>query len=174
MVPSRDRALRLRTLWQCWFLALLFHTDLGLMPLFHGLTVEIESQVARQAVAMIFWAMLAYGLVPLGALLLITYAETAAPDLPCRRRSRWRWQWQWQWQWWRRCHLGLSLFYTLTNGAHLVVDLVIPDSRGDQVALMAVMLVIGLMINREALLWCRDRPDQGSDGLPIGEPGLGA
>ena len=84
MVPSRDRALRLRSLWQCWFLALLFHTDLGLMPLFHGLKVEIESQVAPAAVPMIFGAMLAYGLVPLAAVILITYAKPP----PHRSRAR--------------------------------------------------------------------------------------
>ena len=169
MVPSRDRALRLRSLWQCWFLALLFHTDLGLMPLFHGLKVEIESQVAPAVVPMIFGAMLAYGLVPLAAVILSTYAETAAAP---ERRAWWR-SW-WRWGWWRRGHLGLSLVYTVTNAAHLVVDLVIPDSRTDQVVLMAVMLAIGLLINREALLWCRDRQGPMEQTLPIGQPEMGA
>ena len=155
MVPSRDRALRLRSLWQCWFLALLFHTDLGLMPLFHGLPVAIESQVNPKAVPLILAAMLAYSLVPLTALILITYAETSAKEGH-------------GWLWWRRCHLWLSLLYTLTNAAHLVVDMAIPDSRGDQVVLMAVMLAIGLLINREALLWCRDRRDPEARPLPIG------
>jgi hypothetical protein len=56
------------------------HTDLGLMPLFHGLPVEIASHLAPTAVVVIF-----------------------------------------------------------------------------RVMLMAVMLAIGVLINREALLWCRDR-----------------
>ena len=149
MVPCRDRALRLRSLWQCWFLALLFHTDLGLMPLFHGLPVTIESQVNPDAVPLIMRAMLAYSLVPLAALILITYAATST------REGH-------GWFWWRRSHLWLSLLYTLTNAGHLVVDMAIPDSRGDQVVLMAVMLAIGLLINREALLWCRDRGDHQS------------
>lgn len=154
MVPSRDRALRLRSLWQCWFLALLFHTDLGLMPLFHGLKVEIESQVAAATVPMILQAMLAYGLVPLAALILITYAETAPQ--PVQR-----------WFWWRRCHLYLSLVYTLTNASHLVADMVIADARVDQVVLMAVMLVIGLLINWEALHWHRERRDPNTQPLPL-------
>jgi hypothetical protein len=155
MVPCRDRSLRLRCLWQCWFLALLFHTDLGLMPLFHGLPVAIESQVNPGAVPLILWAMLAYSLVPLASLILITYAETAANQ-------------EQGWWWWRPCHLWLSLLYTLTNACHLGVDMVIPDSRGDQVVLMAVMLAIGLLINREALLWCRGRRGPHSMPLPIG------
>jgi hypothetical protein len=150
MVPARDRALRLRSLWQCWFLALLFHTDLGLMPLFHGLKVEIASQVAPASVARILQAMLAYGLVPLATMILMAYAETSAQ--PSQR-----------WFWWRRCHLWLSLVYTLTNALHL--DMAIADARADQVVLMAAMLVIGLLINREAWLWCRH--GKGANALPL-------
>ena len=144
MVPARDRALRLRSLWQCWFLALLFHTDLGLMPLFHGLPVEIASQLDPAAVVVVFRVMLAYVLIPLASIILITYAETGLEPDP-------------RWCWWRRCHLWLSLIYTFTNASHLLVDVLIPDARADQVVLMAVMLAIGVLINREALLWYRDR-----------------
>jgi hypothetical protein len=38
---------------------------------------------------------------------------------------------------------------------HLIADIVVPDSRGDQVALMVVLLGIGLLINREGWLWWR-------------------
>ncbi|MFM2158509.1 MAG: hypothetical protein RLZZ124_983, partial [Cyanobacteriota bacterium] len=33
MDPAAAAALRLHSLWLSWFLCLLFHTDLGLMPL---------------------------------------------------------------------------------------------------------------------------------------------
>lgn len=105
---------------------------------------------------------------PLAAAILITYAETAAAP---ERRAWWR-SW-WRWSWWRRGHLGLSLVYTDTNAAHLVVDLVIADSRADQGVLMAVMLAIGLLINREAVLWCRDRQNPMGATLPCGEPERG-
>jgi hypothetical protein len=39
----------------------------------------------------------------------------------------------------------------------MVVDILIPDSRADQVLLMAVMVLIGLLINRESWGWCRHR-----------------
>ena len=90
MVPARDRALRLRSLWQWWFLALLFHTGLGLMPLFHGVPVEIASPLDPTAVVVVF-----------------------------------------------------------------------------RVMLMAVMLAIGVLINREALLWCRDRRFVANLPLPV-------
>jgi len=68
MVPARDRALRLRSLWHCWFLALLLHTDLGLMPLFHGLPVEIASHLDPTAVV-IFRVMLMAVMMAIGALI---------------------------------------------------------------------------------------------------------
>jgi len=39
----------------------------------------------------------------------------------------------------------------------MTVDILIPDSRADQVFLMAVMVVIGLLINLESWRWCRAR-----------------
>ena len=112
------------------------------MPLFHGLSPEIQSQLAPERVPLVFWAMLFYFLMPLLALLLIAYAATASGD----GWTRWRW-----------LQFGLGVAYTLTNIAHLVVDLLIPDSRGDQVLLMAVMVWIGVLINREGWRWCQAR-----------------
>jgi hypothetical protein len=37
-----------------------------------------------------------------------------------------------------------------------VADILVPDSRADQVALMAVLLLIGVLINREAWAWWRE------------------
>lgn len=110
------------------------------MPLFHGLSPEIESHVDPERLPLVFWAMLLYFLVPLAAFLAISHADGSR----ARRWRRWRW-----------LHLGLGIVYTITNVAHLVVDILIPDSRSDQVALMAVMVLIGLLINRESWRWCR-------------------
>ncbi len=137
--PADGAALRLRTLWIAWFLAMLFHTDLGLMPLFHGLSPEIESHVDPARLPAVFGAMLGYYLVPLAALVLIAYAETGAGS----------------WRRWRWFHLGLGLLYSATNIVHLGVDIVIPDSRPDQVALMGVLVLLGLLINLESWHWCR-------------------
>ena len=62
-----DHALRLRSLWMCWFLAMLFHTQLGLMPLFHGISPAIESHVPAQQLPALYAGMLIYFLVPLAA-----------------------------------------------------------------------------------------------------------
>jgi hypothetical protein len=45
MRSTTNHAQRLITLWITWSLAMLFHVELGLMPLFHGQSPEINSQV---------------------------------------------------------------------------------------------------------------------------------
>ena len=137
-----DHGLRLRQLWIAYLLAMLFHVELGLMPLFHGQSAQIESAVNPAKLALVFWGMLLYFLIPLVCLLLITYATGDADH--CRR-----------WRPWRRIHFWISIIYTVTNIPHLVADIVIPDSRADQVFLMVVLLLIGLLINREAWCWMR-------------------
>ncbi|MFN9989851.1 MAG: hypothetical protein ACK549_06355 [Cyanobacteriota bacterium] len=140
--PPIDHALRLRQLWLAYLLAMLFHVDLGLMPLFHGLSPEIESRVDPSQLPLVFWGMLIYFLLPLLAILLITW--TASNPATAGR-----------WRWWRRVHFWLSVVYTVTNVPHLLADILVPDSRSDQVALMVVLLAIGLLINVEGWRWWR-------------------
>jgi hypothetical protein len=140
-----DPALRLRHLWLAYLLAMLFHVELGLMPLFHGISPAIESQVKPEHLPLLFWAMLLYFLVPLACLLLLAYAPQSGEPPPTGGL----------WRRWRGLHLGLSIFYTITNIPHLIADILVPDSRSDQVFLMLVLLLIGLLINREAWLWWR-------------------
>lgn len=137
--PAVDRALRLRSLWIAWLLATLFHVELGLMPLFHGRSADIHSSLDDRWLPLLFDAMALYFVIPLMAVVLIAY-DASGP----RPRRRWRW-----------LHLGLSLIYTLTNIPHLLADLLVPDARVDQVGLMLVLLLLGLLINLEAWLWAR-------------------
>ncbi|MEB3200589.1 MAG: hypothetical protein VKK62_08700 [Synechococcaceae cyanobacterium] len=141
-----DHALRLRSLWVSWFLVMLFHTDLGLMPLFHGQSPEIESEVSSAQLPLLFASMMVYFLIPLAAYLLISWcASVGDPEAGTWRR-------------WRRVHFWLSVVYTATNLPHLVADILIPDSRADQVVLMVVLTLIGLLINREAWMWWKRCP----------------
>ena len=144
MSAATDHALRLHSLWLCWLLAMLFHTDLGLMPLFHGLSPEIESHVDDAVLPLLFSGMLIYYLIPLTAVLLIAWASSD-PGHPQR------------WSWWRRLHFWISVVYTATNVPHLIADILVPDSRSDQVVLMMVLVLIGLMINLEGWRWWRTR-----------------
>ena len=147
VISSIDHGLRLRSLWLSWLLAMLFHVDLGLMPLFHGISPQIKGQVADSQLPGLFATMLGYFLVPLAAVVGIAYACSNPSNrqltAPKRRHP------------WRRIHFGVSVIYSLSNMVHLVADILVPDSRADQVVLMGVMVAIGLLINREAWLWWR-------------------
>jgi hypothetical protein len=149
-----DHALRLRTLWLVWLLAMVFHVDLGLMPLFHGRSAEIHGQVPEQALPWLYGAMMVYFVLPLAVLVLIAWAASV-PGEPAR------------WRWWRRLHFWFSVVYTVTNLPHLIADIVVPDGRADQIALMAVLVVVGLLINREGWLWWRQT------GGAAGKPSAG-
>jgi len=56
MRSTTNHAQRLITLWIAWLLAMLFHVDLGLMPLFHAQSPEINSQVPLGALPQLFGA----------------------------------------------------------------------------------------------------------------------
>jgi len=144
-IPRRiDHALRLRSQCIDYLLAMLFHVQLGLMPLFHGLSIVIGNSVNPSRLTLVYWSMMGYFLLPLAALLMISWsASDGSGDGP--------------WRPWRRWHFWLSVLYSVTNLIHLIADIIIPDSRGDQVFLMALLLLIGLLINRQAWLWWHPR-----------------
>ena len=138
--PAINHGLRLGALWLAWLLLMLYHVELGLMPLFHGLRVEIASHVAPRRVPQLFWAMLIYFLLPLAAMLLVVHGLSAPLGWSAAKP-------------WRGAQFWFSVLYSIRNGLHLVADIRIPDSRPDQVGLMLVLSVIGLLINLEAWLW---------------------
>ena len=156
VISRIDHGLRLRSLWLSWLLAMLFHVDLGLMPLFHGISPQIKGQVADSQLPGLFATMLGYFLVPLAAGVGIAYACSNPTNQrgkgPKRQRQSRR---KSRGHPWRLAHVWLSLIYSLSNMVHLVADILVPDSRADQGALMGVMVAIGLLINREAWLWWR-------------------
>lgn len=133
-------ALRIAGLWCAWLMLMLFHVELGLMPLFHGASVEIKAQVLPSQLLLILQAMLVYFLIPLVAMLLAVHA-VSDPFSWSNRVP------------WRIAQFLLSVVYSTTNVAHLVADIRIPDSRADQVLLMVVLAVVGLLLNRETWLW---------------------
>lgn len=133
-------ALRVAGLWGAWLLLMLFHVELGLMPLFHGASVEIKSRVSPSQLPRIFLAMLVYFLIPVVAMLLAIHAVSEPAGWSNARP-------------WRYGQFLLTLIYSFTNVAHLIADIRIPDSRGDQVVLMLVLTLVGVFLNLESWLW---------------------
>lgn len=121
---------------------MLYHVELGLMPLFHGLPVEIETQVPAERVPRLFLAMLIYFVLPMVALLLVVHAISAPGSWSGAGP-------------WRAAQFWFSVAYSITNVVHLIADIRIPDSRSDQVILMVMLTGVGVLINREAWLWWR-------------------
>ncbi|PSR17481.1 hypothetical protein C8255_12435 [filamentous cyanobacterium CCP3] len=126
---------QLIALWTVFLLGTLFHTQLALIPLFHGLSVLApHGHVATgiSEIASVLWLMLAFFIVPLMAMVGICFFDSRL---------------------YRLAHLWLTLIYSVLNVAHLVVDISIPPVAWYQVALMAWLVVVGLGLNGVAYRW---------------------
>lgn len=137
---SQDRpsfALQMMTLWTVFLLGTVFHTQLALIPLFHGLSVLApHGQVASDlsAISTILWAMLAFFAIPLVAMVGNCFFDS--------RR-------------YRVGHFWLTVVYSALNLAHLVIDLTIPPIAWYQIALMALLFLVGLALNLVAYRWAK-------------------
>lgn len=120
-------------LWTAFLLGTLFHTQIALMPLFHGLGV-MESHTHNYAnLNLIFWFMMIFFMLPMGAI------ATAVFDPPRKYRV---------------FHFWFTVVYTVFNLAHLIADIVV-KAPGYQLLLMAVLVVLGLLLNRVSYQWMR-------------------
>ncbi|MGL5884342.1 hypothetical protein [Synechococcus elongatus] len=130
-----DRPLQIISLWSSFLLGILFHTQLGLMPLFHGRTVVVESQQTDQILGGIFWGMLIFFAIPM--LLIAMTAE---------RRDRP----------YRRWHFGFTVLYSVLNFSHLLADIAVQPVVAHQIFLMGLLFAIGLKLNQVAWAWLRE------------------
>ncbi|MFM2062881.1 MAG: hypothetical protein RLZZ507_2551 [Cyanobacteriota bacterium] len=122
-------------LWTVFLLGTLFHTQLGLMPLFHGLNV-LESQPATSLneLSGIFWLMLGFFVLPMLAIIGTAFTENKR---------------------YRIIHLGLTIFYGIMNLMHLILDLLLPQVLWYQIALMLLLFLIGLLLIFVAYQWMK-------------------
>jgi len=130
---SMRYAEQIRACWTVFLLSTLFHTQIALMPLFHGLSVtesHIHDYVDPDTV---FWFMMIFFLIPMGAI-------AAAAFNPPRR--------------YRVFHFWLTVIYTVFNVAHLIADIVV-KAPGYQLVLMAFIVFIGLILNQVGDRWMR-------------------
>jgi hypothetical protein len=117
-------------LWMAFLLALLFHTELGLMPLFHGQSIAYSHDA--QNLDLILWLMLAFFVPPLLAMILPTFTDSK------RYRSG---------------HFWLTVLYSVLNFAHLIADLSVTPIEWYQIALMTISLLIGILLNLVSYRW---------------------
>jgi hypothetical protein len=128
--------LKIIGLWTIFLLGTLFHTQLGLMPLFHGLDVALSHAQDSQAIEPIFWGMLAFFSLPMAAIAFTSFTQA---------------------RWFRQFHFGLTVFYSVLNFAHIGADLFVPPRVWPQVILMLILFVIGVALNVVSWQWRHDR-----------------
>jgi hypothetical protein len=117
-------------LWTAFLLALLFHTELGLMPLFHGQSIAYSHDT--QNITLILWLMLAFFVPPLLAIIMSTFTNSK------RYRSG---------------HFWMTVLYSFLNLAHLIADLSVTQIEWYQITLMTILLLIGMMLNLVSYRW---------------------
>lgn len=133
MVMAINYRERIITLWAVFLLGTLFHTQLGLMPLFHGLSV-IESQKATTIndISGIMWLMLGFFVLPMLAIILTIFTDSKR---------------------YRIIHFGLTVFYSIMNLLHVILDLFVQPVLWYQIALMVLLFFVGLLLNITAFKW---------------------
>ncbi len=97
---SANHPERINALWTVFLLGTLFHTDLGLMPLFHGQSVALSD--AHGTASGILWLMLAFFTLPMIAIIATTFTHSKQ---------------------YRVIHFGLTILYSVLNFLHVTLDL---------------------------------------------------
>ena len=115
-------------LWTVFLLGTLFHTQLGLMPLFHGQSIAINAY----GTSSIFWWMLAFFMLPMVAIVATAFLSSRH---------------------YRATHFGLTIFYTVMNFLHVALDLGVRPIAWYQIGLMVILFLVGLLLNLVAFQW---------------------
>ena len=121
-------------LWLVFLLGLLVHTDLRLMPLFHGLSVTASHAQSMADIAPVMWLLLGFFVPPIAAIIATSFPNSQS---------------------YRTFHFGFTILYTVLNFAHLISDLMVQPIIWYQIALMAILLAIGLLLNWVSFQWLK-------------------
>ena len=126
-------------LWTVFLLGTLFHTQLALMPLFHGIDVAIMGHHHQETATIaeiqpILWGMLLFFTVPLLAIVSTAFYELKR---------------------YRVFHFGLTIVYTVLNFIHLLADLLVTPIAWYQIFLMLLLFLIGILLNIVSYQWTK-------------------
>ncbi len=122
---------KISALWTSFLLGTLFHTDLGLMPLFHEM--KVEHSHATGSLNAIFGFMLVFFVIPMLAIIAPTFTDAKS---------------------YRTFHFGLTIAYSVMNLAHLIADIVVL-APWYQLVLMTLLLLIGLLLSLVSFQWLK-------------------
>jgi hypothetical protein len=120
-------------LWTVFLFGTVFHTQLALIPLFHGIDVAHSHEASEIAnISAILWLMLGFFVLPMLAIVATTFYDS--------RR-------------YRLIHFALTLFYTVMNLLHVVLDLLVDPIAWYQITLMVLLFFIGILLNIVSYQW---------------------
>lgn len=120
------------SLWVVFLLGLLFHTQLGLMPLFYGQSVTIADTHQAGSPSYILWGMLAFFIFPMIAIVATIFTDAKR---------------------YRLVHFGVTVAYTIVNLLHVILDLMVKPIAWYQIALMLVLFAVGILLNWVSYQW---------------------
>ncbi|MGA7936895.1 MAG: hypothetical protein WCA35_25285 [Kovacikia sp.] len=132
------------TLWAVFLLGILFHTQLGLMPLFHNLSVGAADSHGTENITWILWLMLGFFVVPMLAMITTLFNSS---------------------RWYRRVHFGITVFYSVMNFFHIVADLMVKPIAWYQIALMVLLFLVGLLLNLISFQWIKREANRKSSNV---------
>ncbi len=124
------------TLWAVFLLGLLFHTQLGLMPLFHGISVAGFHAQSVAELSIIYWLMLAFFAVPMIVMITTLFYDSKR---------------------YRKIHLAITCIYSVLNLCHVIADLLVKPIMWYQITLMVMLFAIGLLLNLVSAQWIQQR-----------------
>jgi len=123
------------SLWAVFLFGTVFHTQLGLIPLFHGKSIVDPGVNPAADISWILWLMLGFFVLPMIAIVM-----TALTDEKLYRKT----------------HFYLTIFYTLMNFLHVVLDLFVTPIVWPQIALMVILLAVGILLNLVSYRWMQE------------------
>ena len=131
-------------LWTVFLLGTLFHTQLALMPLFHGINIAIMGHHQQEAttiaeITIILWGMLLFFSLPMLAIIATAFYDFEG---------------------YRRFHFGLTIVYTVLNLFHAIADLLVTPIVWYQVALMILLLLLSMLLNLVSYQWWKNGSSQ--------------
>jgi hypothetical protein len=140
-------------LWSVFLLGTLFHTQLGLMPLFHGINIAVDNvQKATNVneISNILWLMFAFFVIPMLVIIATAFINSKR---------------------YRIFHFGLTVVYSVLNFLHVILDLMVKPIVWSQITLMVVLFFIGLLLNFVAWQWMKEssRTKRLQAGLAVSE-----
>lgn len=132
------------TLWTTFLLGTLFHTQLGLMPLFHGQAIAHSHDTGD--ISWILWLMLLFFIIPVFAMIGTIFTQHRG---------------------FRIGHFWLTIVYSLLNFSHITADLFVTPIAWYQIALMVIVFLIGLLLNLVSFQWMKSRPKHQGLETPV-------